>query len=100
MCENIDFAKAARLMREAVDRLYKASDILGVYDHGDVDGENTLADIAYDIEQVRGTRQGDPMTETFGFTECRALHCRGVALYMRDHAETLGLDPERAFLRV
>lgn len=28
----------------------------------------------------------------------RALHCRGVALFMRDHAGMLGLDPGRAFL--
>ena len=38
------------------------------------------------------------MTEAYEFTTNRALHCRGVALYMRDHAEALGLDPERAFL--
>lgn len=51
MCNNIDFAKAARLMQEAVDRLYEASKILGVYDTGNVAHEGTLDDVAYYIEQ-------------------------------------------------
>lgn len=51
MRDDIDFAKAAELMRQAVDRLYKASEILGDYDRGDVSGENTLADLAYCVEQ-------------------------------------------------
>lgn len=32
------------------------------------------------------------------FTEDRAAHCRGVALYMRHAAPRLGLDPDEAFL--
>lgn len=49
--DDADFAKAARLMREAVDKLYEASEILGVYDTGDASHEGTLADIAYYVEQ-------------------------------------------------
>lgn len=33
-----------------------------------------------------------------GLAPSRALHCRGVALYMQRHAQALGLDPEEAAL--
>ena len=39
----IDFRKAKRLMEEAKDRLEEASEIPGVFDTGDVSGENTIA---------------------------------------------------------
>lgn len=47
----IDFRKAVRLMKEARDRLEEASEILGVFDTGDVSGENTIADKAWSIDQ-------------------------------------------------
>lgn len=48
---DIDFRKAVRLMEEARDRLDEASEILGVYDTGNVAHEGTLDDVAYYIEQ-------------------------------------------------
>ena len=47
----IDFRKAIRLMEEAKDRLEEASEILGVFDTGDVSGENTIADKAASVDQ-------------------------------------------------
>lgn len=47
----IDFRKAIRLMEEARDRLEGASEIPGVFDTGDVSGENTIADKAWSIDQ-------------------------------------------------
>lgn len=38
-------------MEEARDRLEEASEILGVFDTGDVSGENTIADKAASVDQ-------------------------------------------------
>ena len=46
MCNDIDFRKAVRPMEEARDRLDEASEILGVFDAGDMSGRNTIADKA------------------------------------------------------
>lgn len=51
MRNDIDFRKAVRLMEEARDRLDEASEILGVFDTGDVSGENTIADKAASVDQ-------------------------------------------------
>ena len=51
MCNDIDFRKAVRLMEEARDRLDEASEILGVFDSGDMSGRNTIADKAWSIDQ-------------------------------------------------
>lgn len=51
MCNDIDFRKAVRPMEEARDRLDEASGILGVFDTGDVSGENTIADKAASVDQ-------------------------------------------------
>ena len=51
MCNDIDFRKAVRLMEEARDRLDEASEILGVFDRGDMSGRNTIADKAWSIDQ-------------------------------------------------
>lgn len=51
MRNDIDFRKAIRLMEEARDRLDEASDILGVFDTGDVSGRNTIADKAWSIDR-------------------------------------------------
>ena len=51
MRNDIDFRKAIRLMEEARDRLDEASEILGVFDAGDVSGENTIADKAASVDQ-------------------------------------------------
>lgn len=51
MCNDIDFRKAIRPMEEARDRLDEASGILGVFDTGDVSGENTIADKAASVDQ-------------------------------------------------
>lgn len=51
MCDDIDFRKAIRPMEEARDRLDEASGILGVFDTGDVSGENTIADKAASVDQ-------------------------------------------------
>ena len=40
-----------RLMEEARDRLDEASEILGVFDSGDMSGRNTIADKAWSIDQ-------------------------------------------------
>lgn len=48
---DIDFRKAIRPMEEARDRLDEASGILGVFDTGDVSGENTIADKAASVDQ-------------------------------------------------
>lgn len=51
MRNDIDFRKAIRLMEEARDRLDEASEILGVFDTGDVSGRNTIADKAASVDQ-------------------------------------------------
>ena len=51
MCDDIDFRKAIRPMEEARDRLDEASGILGVFDTGDVSGENTIVDKAASVDQ-------------------------------------------------
>lgn len=51
MRNDIDFRKAVRPMEEARDRLDEASGILGVFDTGDVSGENTIADKAASVDQ-------------------------------------------------
>ncbi len=51
MCNDIDFRKAVRLMKEARDRLDEASEILGAFDTGDVSGRNTIADKAWSIDR-------------------------------------------------
>lgn len=48
---DIDFRKAIRPMEEARDRLDEASGILGVFDTGDVSGENTIANKAASVDQ-------------------------------------------------
>lgn len=48
---DIDFRKAIRPMEEARDRLDEALGILGVFDTGDVSGENTIADKAASVDQ-------------------------------------------------
>lgn len=51
MRNDIDFRKAVRLMEEARDRLDEASEILGVFDTGDMSGRNTIADKAWSIDR-------------------------------------------------
>lgn len=51
MRNDIDFRKAIRLMEEARDRLEEASEILGVFDTGDMSGRNTIADKAWSIDR-------------------------------------------------
>lgn len=51
MCNDIDFRKAVRPMEEARDRLDGASEILGVFDSGDMSGRNTIADKAWSIDR-------------------------------------------------
>ena len=48
---DIYFRKAVRLMEEARDRLEEASEILGVFDSGDMSGRNTIADKAWSIDR-------------------------------------------------
>lgn len=54
MRNDIDFRKAVRLMEEARDRLDEASEILGVFDSGDMSGRNTIADKAWSIDRDIG----------------------------------------------
>lgn len=54
MRNDIDFRKAVRLMEEARDRLDEASEILGVFDTGDMSGGNTIADKAWSIDRDIG----------------------------------------------
>ena len=54
MCNDIDFRKAVRPMEEARDRLDEASEILGVFDSGDMSGRNTIADKAWSIDRDIG----------------------------------------------
>lgn len=49
--DDIDFRKAVRLMEEARDRLEEASEILGVFDAGDMSGRNTITDKAWSIDR-------------------------------------------------
>lgn len=50
MCNDIDFRKAVRPMKEARDGLDEASGIPGAFDSGDVSGRNTIADKAWSID--------------------------------------------------
>lgn len=51
MRNDIDFRKAVRLMEEARGGLDEASEILGVFDTGDMSGRNTIADKAWSIDR-------------------------------------------------
>ena len=48
---DIDFRKAVRPIEEARDRLDEASEILGVFNTGDMSGRNTIADKAGAIDR-------------------------------------------------
>lgn len=48
---DIDFRKTVRLMEEARDGLEEASEILGVFDTGDMSGRNTITDKAWSIDR-------------------------------------------------